>query len=124
MTQAIYEWMKNLAVFYIFLTVVMNLMPDNRYGEYMRFFMGLLLILLILAPVMKVFQGTSSVEELFQNYTSQQEDLEKQWGELEIRMEETQKLQEEYQQKLYEQSQGEGAGGGEEKGETVTENAQ
>ena len=43
----IYEWMKNLAVFYIFLTVVTHLVPDGRYEEYIRFFMGLLLIYMV-----------------------------------------------------------------------------
>ena len=56
MKEEIYGWMKNLAVFYIVLTAVMNLVPDEKYAVYIRYFCGLLLILLLSAPILRLFQ--------------------------------------------------------------------
>ena len=71
-----YEWMKNLAVFYIFLTVVTHLVPDGRYEEYIRFFMGLLLILLMMAPLLEVMNLKSQVESLISQYEMEEQNLE------------------------------------------------
>ena len=62
MRETIYEWMKNLAVFYLFFTAVMNFLPDNSYKKYVQFYMGLLLILVILSPV---FQFTGLENEIY-----------------------------------------------------------
>ena len=72
----IYEWMKNLAVFYIFLTVVTHLVPDGRYVEYIRFFMGLLLILLLLSPLLELMNLKDSVENLIEQYAMEEQKLE------------------------------------------------
>lgn len=88
MSGAIYEWMKNLAVFYIFLTAVMNLLPDRRYGEYIKFFMGLLLILLVLAPLLQLLNLKDAVGTLFQQKMLEEEYLESQWGDLTVREDE------------------------------------
>ena len=72
----IYEWMKNLAVFYIFLTVVTHLVPDGRYEEYIRFFIGLLLILLLLSPLLELMNLKDSVENLIEQYAMEEQNLE------------------------------------------------
>ena len=69
----IYEWMKNLAVFYIFLTVVTHLVPDVRYEEYIRFFMGLLLMM---SPLLEVMNLKSQVESLISQYEMEEQNLE------------------------------------------------
>lgn len=51
MTDAIYSWMQNLVCYFILLSAVMNFLPDNSYKKYIQYYMGLLLILVILAPV-------------------------------------------------------------------------
>lgn len=54
MREEIYSWMKNLAVFYIVLTAVMNLIPNEKYAGYIRHFTGLLLILLLCSPLFQL----------------------------------------------------------------------
>ncbi len=88
MSEAIYEWMKNLAVFYIFLTVVMNLVPNSQYGEYVKFFMGLILILLVLSPLLQIFQLRDVVGELFRQNTLEQSQIEAQLGAFQVQMNE------------------------------------
>ena len=51
MRQEIYQWMKDLAFFHVLTTAILHILPDKRYEQYVRLFMGLLLILLICTPV-------------------------------------------------------------------------
>lgn len=55
MKEELYQWMKNLAVFYILFTAVLHLVPDKKYERYVRSFMGLLLIYMLCTPVFVIF---------------------------------------------------------------------
>lgn len=50
----IYVWVKNIVCFYILLTVVLHLLPKEGYQKYVRFFSGMLLVILILTPVLSI----------------------------------------------------------------------
>ena len=54
MKEELYLWIRNLAVFYIFFTAVLNLIPDQKYEKYVRFFMGLLLIFMMSTPIFSI----------------------------------------------------------------------
>lgn len=56
MTDAIYSWMRNLAYYYLFYSIVMNLLPDKQYSIYIKNFMGMLLIILIISPVLNLLK--------------------------------------------------------------------
>lgn len=62
MTNAIYSWMRNLAYYYLFYSIVMNLLPDKQYSVYIKNFLGILLIILLLSPVLKLFQLDTKLE--------------------------------------------------------------
>lgn len=55
MADAIYGWIKNLAFFFIFLTVILNLLPDEKYRRYVKSFLGLLLLLVVCKPLFSLF---------------------------------------------------------------------
>lgn len=55
MKSEIYQWMKNLTLFYVLFQAALQLVPDKKYEKYVRFYMGLLLILLMLSPVFLLF---------------------------------------------------------------------
>lgn len=63
-----YEWMKNLAVYYILLCTVVNLSPDGKYTRYFRYFMGLFLITMICTPIFSLLRSRGELEESFQKY--------------------------------------------------------
>lgn len=44
------------AVFYLLEQMVLNLLPGKMYERYVRFYLGLLMVLLLLQPVFKVFR--------------------------------------------------------------------
>lgn len=50
-----YEWIQNIAFFLVMITAVIQMIPDNSYRKYIRFFIGLLLIVMLAEPVLKAF---------------------------------------------------------------------
>lgn len=93
MREEIYQWLKNLAIFYILLTALMHLVPDKKYGQYVRFFMGLLLVLMLCMPVVSIMGKGKALAEGFQvNYAAQDRIREQ---------EELENLQQAYLQKGY-----------------------
>ena len=54
MKEALYSWMESLVCYYLLFAAVMNILPDNNCKKYIRYYMGLLLIFIILSPVFRV----------------------------------------------------------------------
>lgn len=79
MLHQLYGWIQNIAVYLIVATAVMHAIPGNDYGKYVRFFSGLVLILLLFTPVMKLSGMEETFRELYQN---SQYELERQENEL------------------------------------------
>lgn len=65
MEAAAYDWMKNLAVYYILLCTVVNLAPDGKYTRYLRYFMGLFLITMVSTPLLSLFGNAGELAESF-----------------------------------------------------------
>ena len=61
MLSQLYDRLQNVICYFLLLTVVMNLLPDDSYKKYIRYYMGLLLILTFLSPI---FQITDIGKEL------------------------------------------------------------
>lgn len=73
MRTEIYQWMKNLAFFHVLTTTVLHILPDKRYGQYIRLFMGLLLALMICTPVFALVGKSSELLNGFQKYYGEEE---------------------------------------------------
>ena len=54
MLEAVYGWIQNISVYLIVTAAVMHAVPGKDYGKYIRFFSGLVLILLVFTPLLKV----------------------------------------------------------------------
>ena len=65
MKEAIYNWIRYLAVFYILLTMILHLVPTEKYQRYVRLFMGLLLITMLLTPVLDILGKGGEFYNLF-----------------------------------------------------------
>lgn len=69
MRNFIYEWMKNLAFFYIILNTFLHLIPEKNYEKYIRFFMGIVLIIMLCTPIFSFLGSGEKFGELFnENY--------------------------------------------------------
>lgn len=65
--------MKNLAFFHVLTTTVLHILPDKRYEQYIRLFMGLLLALMICTPVFALVGKSSELLNGFQKYYGEEE---------------------------------------------------
>ena len=57
----IYGWVKNLVCFYIFITAILHLMPKESYRKYVRFFTGLLLVIMVLTPILSLLRDNENL---------------------------------------------------------------
>ncbi len=51
MMEGVYQWIRNLAGYLMFLTVLEQVLPGKKYGKYIQLFAGMVLIILVLQPV-------------------------------------------------------------------------
>lgn len=79
------EWVRNLAFYFVFLTIIMNLMPGGEEKRYVRVFLGVLLLTLLFRPIFllgnleTIFLGKTVEGSMAQEYDSmirQQSELE------------------------------------------------
>lgn len=63
----LYEWIRSLAYYMVLMTAVLQVIPNKDYQKYIRFYMGLVIVLLLCTPLFKVL----GLEENFATlYTS------------------------------------------------------
>ena len=61
--QAILNRVRMIAVFYLLEQMVLQLIPGERYERYVRFYLGLLLVLLLLQPVFQIFRLSEQLDQ-------------------------------------------------------------
>ena len=66
MVAFIYEWIENIAFYLVILVAAMQMIPKNSYQKYIRFFAGLILILMLCGPILKIFGMTDFHNEEYQ----------------------------------------------------------
>lgn len=77
--EELYEWIRNLAYYMLMVQMLLHLLPNNTYQKYVRFFTGLLLILLLSEPIFSILQMKDTFDtfyhkEEFQQYRKEIED--------------------------------------------------
>lgn len=63
----LYEWMRNLAFYMVLITAAIHVVPNSDYKKYIRFFTGLVLILMLVAPILHLFGANQDLSDLFHN---------------------------------------------------------
>ncbi|MCI6061051.1 MAG: stage III sporulation protein AF [Dorea sp.] len=66
-------WIRNLAYYLVMVTMLVQIVPGSEYKKYIRFFTGLVLVVMFLIPVLKIFGMNTN----FQKYYDQAEYQEK-----------------------------------------------
>lgn len=69
----LYEWIKNLAFYLVLVTAVLHMLPSSGYKKYIRFFTGLVLILMLCTPVLKLFGMEQKITELYHSAEYEEE---------------------------------------------------
>lgn len=75
MFEGIYEWLKDLAYYVILVTALFHMIPGEVYQKYIRFFTGLVMVVLLLSPVLWLFQEQDPLQ-LMECYEQGMKDLE------------------------------------------------
>ena len=63
----LYEWIRNVAFYLVLVTALLHVLPRSGYQKYIRFCTGLVLILLVLAPVLKLFQMEEELRDAYRD---------------------------------------------------------
>ena len=71
--EGIYEWIKHLVYYLIFTTMIIHLLPDKKYEKYLRLFVGMVFLLLVLSPLTELSGVEYRVTEAFARLTFQNE---------------------------------------------------
>ncbi|HIZ66026.1 MAG TPA: stage III sporulation protein AF [Candidatus Blautia pullicola] len=79
MTEGIYSWIQSLACYFVILSAVLNLLPDNSYKKYVQYYMGLLLILVLLSPLLKLGGIQEQVDAYAEEFWQELEEEREQW---------------------------------------------
>lgn len=73
MLKTIYEWVQNTAFYLVVVTAVLAVIPGNGYKKYIQFFTGLVMILLLLTPILKLTGMEGTFQELYSSREYEQE---------------------------------------------------
>ena len=50
-----YEWIENIAFYLVIVVAVLHMVPGENYKRYIRFFVGMILILMLAGPILKLW---------------------------------------------------------------------
>lgn len=70
---ALYSWVGNLVFYLIFITVVVNLLPNKKYEKYLKLFSGMVFILLVIKPLTGGLRLEDKIAYYFETITLQNE---------------------------------------------------
>lgn len=70
----LFEWVKNLAVCMILFSTILHILPKSHFEKYIRFYTGLLVLILVIRPLLYAFSLDTSLVQKFQHYMEQMED--------------------------------------------------
>lgn len=78
MFEYLYEWLQNIAFYLVLTTAVMHIVPNHTYTKYIRFFTGLLLVVMLAGPVLKVFGMEQKFTEIYvsEEYKQKRKEIE------------------------------------------------
>lgn len=80
MLEFCYEWLENISYYFVLTAVVIHLLPGDNYRKYVRFYLGLVLISIILGPLWNIKNMKfPDFEDASQSLESQLECLEKEY---------------------------------------------
>ncbi len=67
------EWIKTLIFFSLFVTLIMQLLPGDQYKKYVRFFAGMILIVLAVSPLFRLMNRSDIQHGLLEVLAYEQE---------------------------------------------------
>lgn len=72
----VYQWIQNLSVWLVLSAVILHLVPGKDYGKYVRFFSGMVLLLLFLEPMLKLTGTDGMITKLYEGNLAKEDQAE------------------------------------------------
>ena len=69
----LYQWLQDLAVYLILVSAILQALPQESYQKYIRFFSGLVLIILLMTPLLRLTDMEDSFRSRVQEQNMEQE---------------------------------------------------
>ncbi len=71
------RWIKNIAVFYVIASLILNIIPGEKYKRYIKLFLGVVMVILLIKPLGRLTGLDGRFAELFEegSYKSMSADL-------------------------------------------------
>ena len=81
----LYGWIRDIAFYTILMTVVLHLLPEEGQKKYVRFFMGIVLMLVVLSPLLSAAGLSGTLDGIYaeQTYDAELQDFVRRQEELE-----------------------------------------
>ena len=73
MKEFIYGWIQDIAFYTILMEVVLHVLPQQGQKKYLQFFMGIVLIILVISPVLSAAGLDGQLDEAYARQTYDQE---------------------------------------------------
>jgi len=73
MKEILYKWVQDIAFYTLLMTVVLHVLPDQKQRKYLQFFMGIVLIILIMSPALSFTGLDRKLDETYARQTYDQE---------------------------------------------------
>lgn len=71
--EGFYDWVRNIAYYLIFISMLMNLLPTGKYEKYLKLFSGCILMLLVLHPITGGLRMEEQILRLFHTLSFESE---------------------------------------------------
>lgn len=72
------QWIKTIVGYYLISSIVMQMLPDKKYEQYVRLLFGILLLIFLLQPFLKISSADIYLESKVEEFVEEQERMESQ----------------------------------------------
>ena len=67
MEEAVYSWIKNIIIYLIINTIIMNLLGNKSYKKYVSIVSGMILVLIVISPLTKLMKLDANLDYFLQS---------------------------------------------------------
>lgn len=61
----VYGWVKNIVIFLVLTTIITNLLGKSSYKKYVNLITGIILVIMVISPLLKLFQMDKTMDYYF-----------------------------------------------------------
>lgn len=71
--KVVFEWIEQIAFYSVLMVLVNHLLPAGEQKKYVRFFMGLVFLLVVFAPILRITGQEAKIYRRYMEHSYQQE---------------------------------------------------